>query len=189
MQITDTKATGRKITLLHYVIEMLEKNDPSVRELPAEFADVSKAAICIFVIMFILECLPYFQYSVASNSLLRYCICNKGRCWCSKRTWLWWWGKCYIQGSICHIFVFYSLFLFFGTISLWSLTSRYKFAVSAKVEVEHVIQITKDTEAALKKVFVHYGDDPKKVEKPNDVEDFLKLIVAFVHHFEVIKSI
>lgn len=53
------------------------------------------------------------------------------------------------------------------------------------MEVEQVTQASKEMEDCLRKMLIHFGDDPKKVEKPNDIEDFFKLILTFIQHFEV----
>jgi hypothetical protein len=59
------------------------------------------------------------------------------------------------------------------------------FLVSAQLDVEAATLLNKEMEDALRKMFTHFGDDPKKVEDPKAIEDFLKLFVGFTQQFEV----
>lgn len=43
----------------------------------------------------------------------------------------------------------------------------------------------KEMNESLSKTLSFYGDDPKKVEDPKLIEDFLKLFAGFIQQFEV----
>lgn len=49
MQIADTRATGRKINLLHYIIGAVERVEPGVKNFVEETSEVAKAAACTFL--------------------------------------------------------------------------------------------------------------------------------------------
>ena len=67
----------------------------------------------------------------------------------------------------------------------FSFDGKYSFSLSAQLEVENATQMMKEMEDALRKMFLFYGDDPKKAEDAKQIEDFLKLIVGFSNQFEV----
>lgn len=80
-----------------------------------------------------------------------------------------------------YILVNLFIFLFFDV--------QYSFSVSAQLEVDSANQLLKEMDAAVKRMFVHFGDDPNKVNDPKALEEFLKMFVGFTRQFEVLFSI
>eukprot|EP00026_Physarum_polycephalum_P003220 Phypoly_transcript_03230.p1 GENE.Phypoly_transcript_03230~~Phypoly_transcript_03230.p1 ORF type:complete len:808 (+),score=212.09 Phypoly_transcript_03230:295-2424(+) len=142
-KVADTRATGRKINLLHYVIESIERVDKSVLFFAGEIKEASKAAS-----------LPL--QNMASDLAA---LTNEVKSIAKE-----------IESTDPQSAAFREVFK--------------NFSVTAQMEVDSAARVMKDMEDAVRKMFVFYGDDPKKTEDPKAIEDFLKLIVGFSNQFE-----
>lgn len=61
----------------------------------------------------------------------------------------------------------------------------HSFAKSAQLDVDNANHLIKEMDAAVKRMFIHFGDDPNKANDPKALEEFLKMFVGFTRQFEV----
>jgi hypothetical protein len=55
------------------------------------------------------------------------------------------------------------------------------------LEVDNAARLTKETEDALREMFIFYGEDPITAADPEATGEFLKIIATFLVQFEVRK--